>query len=78
VKVTATEEARRRAAYLVELFEQHGIIDDSAIAFPDDDEIAALKREAREAAERRRAAARKRGARKRPIGIATDEAQSAG
>jgi hypothetical protein len=57
---------------------QRGIIDDSSVAFPDDDEIAALKREAREAAERRRASARARAARVRPTAITTDEAESAG
>jgi hypothetical protein len=74
VKVTVTDEIRRRARWLVEQFER-GIIDDSSV--PDDDEIAALTREAREAAERRRAAARSRAA-PRHTAIVTDEAESAG
>src|SRR5579884_2620721 len=57
--VTVTEETRRRAQRLIEQVSR-GFIDDSSIAFPDDDELAALKREAREAAERRRAGARAR------------------
>jgi hypothetical protein len=47
-----TDETRRKVQQMTEEVSR-GFIDDSEVDFPDDEEVAALKREARQADERR-------------------------
>ena len=73
-----TDETRRAVRRMVEEVSR-GYIDDAEVAFPDDEDLAALKRAARETARRRRAGARRpRPARDAGVGAADPEAHSAG
>jgi hypothetical protein len=72
-----TEETRRAVRRMVEEVSR-GYIDDTEIAFPDDEDLAVLKRQAREAAQRRTHARRPRTVRDARIGGADHEAHSAG
>jgi hypothetical protein len=73
-----TDETRRAVRRMVEEVSR-GYIDDADVAFPDDEDLAALKREAREAAQRRRPGVRRpRPPRGAGVGGTDREAHPAG
>ena len=76
--MTVTDETCRAVRRMVEEVSR-GFIDDAEVAFPDDEDLAALKREAREAAQRRRPGVRRpRPARDADVVGPNREAHSAG
>jgi hypothetical protein len=73
-----TIETRRAVRRMVEEVSR-GFIDDAEVAFPDDEDLSALQREAREAAQRRRPGVRRPRPRRDAGVVGRDrEAHSAG